>query len=587
MKVAAAYLRRSTDDKQADSIVIQKEEVTRYAAENDYQIVTWYVDDGISGHDEERSDFVRMISDCEQAKNFDYILVRHQSRFGRFRPATTISYLDRIDRHGVRLVTCNRGIIDIDNLAEYLMASIEAETDHKFSKTLSELTIRGQVQTAKSGRSAGQQAPYGMDRVLVNEAGIHQQRVRNGEKFAKPDSWSVSFVPSEDPIRVDTVRWIFETYAHAGRGYHAIATELNRRGIPSATGGKWHQGTIRDMLKNEIYCGDFAWNKRRQGKFYSRVGGTTRTRPNDQSSAAAKRVANPRRKNAVVLNDESDWIVVLNSHEGIISRELWQKAQEIMSNRKNRPGKPVAESHAYLLRGLVVCSECGEKMHGAKRTRRKGGKEYINYRYVCSGYSCKGICKHNAVSTDDLHPTIVSEVLRKFESEETIECIRREIAKSNTIDAPERSREVERLRRELKSTSNKLRTVTQRVGVVPDSILQSVFDEMAELTKRRDCLEAKLEEAKKATEREAQSENLSPAVIKAALSRFASEIRSCPAEKLSKLLASMIDRVELRFREVPYGKRTIRRLSGGKIHLRKSSEFLVAGARFELTTSRL
>ena len=390
MKKAAAYLRRSTDDKQADSIDIQREEVIKYSSENGYEIVAWYIDDGISGHDEDRCDFVRMIKDCESKGNFDFIVVRHQSRFGRFRPATTISYLDQIDRHGVRLVTCNRGLIDIDNLAEYLMASIEAETDHKFSKTLSELTIRGQVQTANKGRSAGQQSPYGMDRVLVDDTGEHRQRIKNGEKYAKPASWTVSFVPSDDPSPVETVRWIFETYANTRRGYHSIATELNRRGVPTSKGGTWHQGTIRDMLKNEIYCGDFAWNKRRQGKFYSRIAGSTRDRPSDQEYAGSKRKSNPRRKKAVVLNDKSDWIVTLNCHEGIISRDLWNKTQVIMENSQHRPGKPAANQYAYLLRGLVVCLECGEKMHGAKRTRRKNGKEYINYRYVCSGYSCKG-----------------------------------------------------------------------------------------------------------------------------------------------------------------------------------------------------
>ena len=587
MKPAAAYLRRSTDDKQADSIDIQREEVIKYSTENGYNIVRWYIDDGISGHDEERSDFVRMMRDCESKNNFDFILVRHQSRFGRFRPATTISYLDRIDRHGVRLVTCNRGIIDIDNLAEYLMASIEAETDRKFSKTLSELTLRGQVQTANKGRSAGQQAPYGMDRVLVDETGKHRQRIKNGYKYAKPAAWSVSFVPSDDAQLVETVRWIFETYVNAGRGYHSIASELNRRGIPTSKGGEWHQGTIRDMLKNEIYCGDFAWDKRRQGKFYSRIAGTTRCRPGDHEYAGQKRKANPRRKQAVVLNDKSDWIVTLNSHEGIISRDLWQKAQAIMGNNQHGPGKPVAEQFAYLLRGMVVCSECGEKMHGAKRTRRKNGREYINYRYVCSGYSCKGICKHNSVTTDELHPIIVREIIKKFESADTVEAIRKEIVNRKSLDAPDNSDEVECLRRDLKQTSANLKMVTQRIGIVPDKMLQSVLEEISELTDRRNYLQTELEVAKRSSEQAVTAADIPISVISKALKKFSENVKACPKEGLSELLASMIDRIELRFTDVPYGKRTVRRLSGGKIYLKKSSEFLVAGTGFEPATSRL
>ena len=152
MKRAVGYLRRSTDDKQADSIDIQREEITTYANANDFDIVRWYIDDGISGHNVDRDDFVRMIEDAETGTDFDYVLVRHQSRFARFRPAKTIRYLDRLDDAGVNLVTTKQGIIDINDLAQFLMASIEAQTDHTYSKTLSELTVKGQANKAKEGK---------------------------------------------------------------------------------------------------------------------------------------------------------------------------------------------------------------------------------------------------------------------------------------------------------------------------------------------------------------------------------------------------------------------------------------------------
>ena len=47
MKRAVAYLRRSTDDKQADSLDIQRQEISAYASEHGYQVLQWYVDDGI------------------------------------------------------------------------------------------------------------------------------------------------------------------------------------------------------------------------------------------------------------------------------------------------------------------------------------------------------------------------------------------------------------------------------------------------------------------------------------------------------------------------------------------------------------
>ena len=88
---------------------------------------------------------------------------------------------------------------------------------------LSRRTIDGQVKRAKDGHSAGQKAPLGLDRMYVDEAGTHKQRVKNGEKFAKPDSWRCTFVPSDGPKEVELVQWIFDQYANTSIGCRGIA----------------------------------------------------------------------------------------------------------------------------------------------------------------------------------------------------------------------------------------------------------------------------------------------------------------------------------------------------------------------------
>jgi len=355
MKRAAAYLRRSTDDKQADSIDIQRSEVTEYADANGYTIVRWYIDDGISGHNTDRDDFVRMIDDAERTEDFQFVLVRHQSRFARFRPSKTIRYLDRLDDAGVKLVTTKQGVIDIDDLAQFLMASIEAQTDHSYSKTLSELTIRGQAKKATKGYSAGQAAPYGMDRMLVDEHGEHRQRVRAGEKVAKPDGWHTTFVPG-DADKVATVQWVYSQYL-SGRSPWWIAKDLNSRGVPSPRGGKWNKGTIRDMLTNAIYAGEYRWNQRREGKFHSLSDGKAAQRRKSEVAQAES----GRRKHRVLKINRCDWIVVEDAHEAIISKHDWQEVQAKMTQSTDRRGTQAKEQYEYLLKGILFC-ECGAKM---------------------------------------------------------------------------------------------------------------------------------------------------------------------------------------------------------------------------------
>ena len=87
-----------------------------------------------------------------------------------------------------------------------------------------------------------------------------------------PRGWHVTLVPSDDPVKVATVRWLFNTYAETDIGYRALADELNRREIASPTGGRWYDSSVRATLTRSAYVGTFKWANRREGK-YHRVAG--------------------------------------------------------------------------------------------------------------------------------------------------------------------------------------------------------------------------------------------------------------------------------------------------------------------------
>ena len=577
---AVAYCRRSTE-KQDESISIQKQEIQKYAKANGYEITRFYVDDGIDGHDESRPGFQQLLKDAE-GSTWGYIVVRNQSRFGRFRPATMARYLDELDRAGVRLVTTNKGVIDVDDLGDFIVSNVEAAGDNKYSKDLSANTIRGQAEKAKQGYSAGQLAPYGYDRMYVDESGQHRQRIKNGQKFAKPKTWRVVFVPSDKPEIIDTVQWIFDSYVR-GKGYHGIASELNDQAIPSPRGGQWHQGTIRAILKNPIYCGDLRWNKTRQGKFHAHQGGETRERSRAEA-APAKR---GRRKHRVYLNHESDWVVTMDAHEAIIAREVWNQVQDIMNQtrRKVNSGRPPAEDNTYLLKGLCHCSACGSKMHGTKVKKKKDGKTYVWYRYVCSGYACKGICQHHAAPADELHEIVVKEVVQALRSPKNIEAIRQSMEHQSQLDTPDHTEKIRRLESRLSRINKELDSQITRLGRVPDELVDAVLQKMTELKEEQQQLQAQLRELSKIEPVAAQQWTADDVVE--LLTVVAEHLQQCPKDKLQEALQSVIERIELDFSPQKWGKKTIQRLSGGRIHLKKVVGIGMAGAGFEPTTSRL
>ena len=261
---AVAYIRRSTTG-QEESLSIQRDVVQRYAHEHGYRIDEWFEDDGLSGDDDKRPGFNALIQAAER-DDFRFILVVDLSRFSRFKPVTAMKFIGTLDDCDVRLVTTDKGPIDPDDLPSLMMALINAHGSKEYLLDLSRRTIDGQVKRAKDGHSAGQKAPFGMDRMYVDEEGKHRQRVKQGEKFAKPETWRAIFVPSDNPDDVKLVQWMFETYAGTSTGCRGIADQLNQRGVSSPNGGEWNKGTIRAILHNRKYMGDFVWNQRREGK---------------------------------------------------------------------------------------------------------------------------------------------------------------------------------------------------------------------------------------------------------------------------------------------------------------------------------
>jgi len=579
MKNAAAYLRRSTDDKQADSIEIQREEVELYASQNGYRIVRFYIDDGISGHNVDRDEFVRMIEDAERTDDFEFVLVRHQSRFARFRPAKTIRYLDRLDDAGVRLVTSKQGEIDVNDLAQFLMASIEAQTDHTFSRTLSELTIRGQARKAKEGYSAGQAAPYGYDRMLVDENGEHRQLVSSGEKVAKPDGWHTTFVPG-DSSKVAVVKTIFAQFLD-GKSPWSIAKHLNDCGIPSPRGKKWNKGTIRSMLENRIYAGDFQWNKRREGKFHCLQNGQAAPRPRSEETPKKS----GRRKNAVFQNDREDWLIVENTHEAVIPKTEWLEVQNILHKTGGKPhpnrGNAASGGYRYALSGLVYC-ECGAKMHGRIFRRRKKGKEYTQRKYVCSAYDSSGTCRFNWADAETLHNRVVDALCERLRDDTTIDRLVRIINRqlSGPSDLTPR---IQQLTAKIADLDQKIETGATKLLLCDADLTAELSAVLREFKQQRSAVEAEIQSLRSQEEVRGSSDWSHEDVVEG-LANLADRLETVPNEELQQIMKNTIDRVELRFKTIDGDKS---RLSAGEIHISKSTDSRMAGAGFEPTTSRL
>lgn len=195
-------------------------------------------------------------------------------------------------------------------------------------KTIKRRMQRGRVASAKEGNYVGSRAPYGYKRVKIED----------------DKGYTLEPIPEE----ADVVRSIFEYYTggeqlpdgtHRRLGVSLITRRLNELKIKPQRSEYWSTASVRDILRNPVYIGKIRWNNRPDIKKMV-DGRIKRTRPH----AAPENV-----------------ILVNGKHPAIVSEEIYQKAQEFLTENKPHP-IPEKNRVQNPLAGLVYCEKCGHAM---------------------------------------------------------------------------------------------------------------------------------------------------------------------------------------------------------------------------------
>lgn len=411
---AVGYARRSTD-MQERSIPDQKAYVEKWAAQNGYRIIRWYVDDAISGTSTKgRVAFEQMIAAAENGRDFESILCYDISRFSRGGTNETGYFLHRLQMAGVNALFCADGIPEGDE--GELLQGVKSWQAKQYTVKLSRDVIRGQISyVMKQNSTPGGLPPYGYDRQHLTadgkilrtfrcmpdgrkeEYGPDGKMIRtleSNEMVRKAKSDIVRLVPSTTD-RVRTVKRIFQLSV-CGYGSQHIAARLNKDGISSFKGGKWSSNQVRNILRNPAYRGAIAWNKRTTGKING-VDGNGNLRP--------------KKFQYQKVNDKSDWYIVENAHEPLVSVEDFEKVQRLMDDHRleGGNGKTVGRT---LLAGLIKCSRCGYAYLKKQSTYKYKGKCRKHYYYTDSGYLKGGrsVCSSTNIRMETLDIWVLKQI---------------------------------------------------------------------------------------------------------------------------------------------------------------------------------
>lgn len=309
MKVAG-YVRVSTNHEgQKESPENQKHMILDYITENNFDLYDFYTDIQ-TGTTDNREGLKKLIHNAE-TKEFDVIVAKELSRLGR--NVELLYQLKRVaETKGVRLITLD-GKVDTQDLSKQAMFGLYAWIYESESQRISDRIKSVYQMKYKSGKFMGSIPPYGYS-------------IQEDKLVVRQD------------YTVNIVRDIFDKYLE-GWGHDKIARYLTKNDIPTPSqvvgkanaGFYWQGRTVKGILQNPHYIGDLV-----------------------QGRETSMNVTNKTRK----LNAKEDWVIVPNTHQPIISRNVFEQVQ-MMLEQKARRGRGKTKAKKHLFTNVAYCSECG------------------------------------------------------------------------------------------------------------------------------------------------------------------------------------------------------------------------------------
>lgn len=382
---AGAYVRLSIEDDNKDiesvSITNQRAYIKDFAIKNNIEIYDYYVDDGYSGGNFERPGFKRLINDIQNGL-INCVITKDMSRLGREFIETGNYVFKYFPEHNIRYIA----ILDnYDTLTPNGMEDIlpfKAVINDMYLKDISRKIKSVRHEKMKAGLFVGSSVTYGF------------KRSDEDNRILVIDEYAAGIVNRIFNMKDD------------GMTYGMIARTLTNEGIlpPDVYRGKklkkvtittniWKPSTVKAILENEAYIGNLIQRK------FERV-----------SLKSKKKRLLPRSK----------WIIKEGVLPQIVSKELFEKV-----NAPKRKTDTRFRQYDYLLKGLVVCADCGKTML-VRRVKSQSDPNNVHAIYACRTYATyrNNVCSMHYYREDALNEIVLKklrDILIKYSQSEKLD----------------------------------------------------------------------------------------------------------------------------------------------------------------------
>ena len=372
MKVWLYYRLSRDEDEELNSLNNQRKIIYNFAVSNGHEVVGESFDDNVSGMHFNREG-IDKIYEVVEAGKIEAIIVKDLSRLGRHRTQTAL-FIDYLREHDVRVLSATENI-DTFNENDDLIIGFKGLVNDFYARDGSRRVRTGYRQKQKEG--------------IVTIPPFGYFKDKNTKKVVVVEE------------AAETVRLIFSAYV-GGSGIKAIARTLNEqrrktpalmqmellnKRLPNTQDGilkkyLWDATMVARILRDESYIGTLICHKSERNK----INKTFRfTDPEEQF----------RHENYLPM---------------IVTREIWEQAQALLAERKEKNVRAGTNRGILRYGGLLRCKDCGRTFIG-KRIKLKSGERVV---YVCDTYHRYGKehCSSHMVDEETLDRLIGAEILR-------------------------------------------------------------------------------------------------------------------------------------------------------------------------------
>ena len=372
MKVWLYYRLSRDEDEELNSLNNQRKIIYNFAVSNGHEVVGESFDDNVSGMHFNREG-IDKIYEVVEAGKIEAIIVKDLSRLGRHRTQTAL-FIDYLREHDVRVLSATENI-DTFNENDDLIIGFKGLVNDFYARDGSRRVRTGYRQKQKEG--------------IVTIPPFGYFKDKNTKKVVVVEE------------SAETVRLIFSAYV-GGSGMKAIARTLNEqrrktpalmqmellnKRLPNTQDGilkkyLWDATMVARILRDESYIGTLICHKSERNK----INKTFR------------------------FTDTAEQFRHENYLPMIVTREIWEQAQALLAERKEKNVRAGTNRGILRYGGLLRCKDCGRTFIG-KRIKLKSGERVA---YVCDTYHRYGKehCSSHMVDEETLDSLIGAEILR-------------------------------------------------------------------------------------------------------------------------------------------------------------------------------